>query len=618
MKLSTILLPVFTFGLAAAGAYLAAGVAVSIVEDISHSEVKSILAFDGHDWAEVQTDGLDVVLSGEAPTEADRFRAMASAGKIVDASRVIDNIMIEATEELAPPRFSIEILRNDAGIYLIGLVPADPGRDALLDRVSNATDGAPVSDILDVADYPTDRAWDIALSYGLFALSEFDRAKISVSAEGVDVTALADTMVDQARLTETLNRRAPREVAVTVNVTAPRPVISPFTLRFVEDETGASFDACSADTAQARDTILAAARAAGAPETSTCRIGLGVPSPQWAKAMAQSIQAIDSLGAGSITATDADIFLQADETVSQALFDTVTSRLDAELPRVFTLTAQKLEPIVTDDTVEPPLFSATLSPEGQVQLRGDMKDELTQTAAVTVAKARFGSDKVYDATGLRDDLPAGWAVRSIAALDALDVLAHGSVVVTGPAVEIRGKSGDQSASDSISQILANQFEDGTRFEIDVTYDKILDPTLNIPTVPECIGSLQQINQTRKISFDPGAATLDIEGRRVISAMADVLRKCPDFRMEVAGHTDSQGREEMNQELSQSRAEAVIQGLLTERISTRGFSAVGYGETRPIADNDTEEGREQNRRIEFKLLKEGDAPGADAPQGDTSE
>jgi OOP family OmpA-OmpF porin len=80
-----------------------------------------------------------------------------------------------------------------------------------------------------------------------------------------------------------------------------------------------------------------------------------------------------------------------------------------------------------------------------------------------------------------------------------------------------------------------------------------------------------------------------------------MRKCPDIVMEIGGHTDSQGRDTSNLALSQARAEAVLLGLQGRRVLVGSLSAVGYGETRPVADNDSPEGRETNRRIEFTLL-----------------
>ena len=74
----------------------------------------------------------------------------------------------------------------------------------------------------------------------------------------------------------------------------------------------------------------------------------------------------------------------------------------------------------------------------------------------------------------------------------------------------------------------------------------------------------------------------------------------ELSLEIAGHTDSQGREEMNLQLSQSRATAVLIELQRRKVLTSNYVAKGYGEVQPIAGNDTEEGREINRRIEFKL------------------
>ena len=85
-------------------------------------------------------------------------------------------------------------------------------------------------------------------------------------------------------------------------------------------------------------------------------------------------------------------------------------------------------------------------------------------------------------------------------------------------------------------------------------------------------------------------------------IAEVLQDCGDIQLEIQGHTDSQGREEMNLALSQSRAESVLNELRARRVLTGSFIAKGYGETQPLAENDTDEGREANRRIEFKLLR----------------
>jgi OOP family OmpA-OmpF porin len=92
-------------------------------------------------------------------------------------------------------------------------------------------------------------------------------------------------------------------------------------------------------------------------------------------------------------------------------------------------------------------------------------------------------------------------------------------------------------------------------------------------------------------------------------------------IQIAGHTDSQGREQMNLELSEARAQAVLAALAERRAPISRISAKGYGETVPIADNDTEEGREANRRIEFRLLPDEEDPTeaeADGTESDSAE
>ena len=96
-------------------------------------------------------------------------------------------------------------------------------------------------------------------------------------------------------------------------------------------------------------------------------------------------------------------------------------------------------------------------------------------------------------------------------------------------------------------------------------------------------------------------------------IAAILKRCGDLPLEIQGHTDSQGRESMNLELSQSRADSVLNELRARRVLTGSFRAKGFGEANPIADNKSEDGREENRRIEFKLIR----PDTVASQSETT-
>lgn len=601
MRLSSIFVTGLTFALAAGLSLLVAQFSVGLIEDRSEMQVRSALDAADKPWAEVQADGLTVTLAGLAPTEAERFAALSTAGTVVDAARVIDDMEVVAVAALAPPRFSAEILRNDAGISIIGLMPASTDRAEIADRFDAMSGGdVPVTDLIETADYPAPRGWSDALGFALTAMEALPRAKVSVSPGRVAITAITDSAEEKARLEARLTRAAPPGLRLSMDIAAPRPVITPFTLRFVMDDEGARFDACSADSERSRQRIVSAAFAAGLTGQGRCTVGMGVPSPRWSEAVATAIAALADLGAGSVTFSDADITLTAQAGTDQATFDRVVGELEAALPRVFAVYA--VLPAEVDPNAGPPEFTATLSPEGQVQLRGRLSDPGLRTVADSYAKSRFGVGNVYTAARVVDDLPATWPVRVLAGLEALSNLSNGVVRVTPDVIDVSGNTGDTETASRIATLLADKLGEAEAFEIDVAYLEKLDPVANIPTPDECEREIGSILAAKKINFEPGSATIDASTLDTMDQVAEVLIACGTLRLEIQGHTDSQGREEMNRNLSQARAQSVLNELRARRVPTTSFVAKGYGESRPIQPNDTEEGREANRRIEFRLIR----------------
>ena len=620
MRIIPVILSALAFAAAGVGAYFAAGLTVSWIENSSATAVEKRLALEGFDWASVQTDGLKVVLEGEAASEALRFKALAAAGQIVEAARVIDNFTITDSRPPVAPKFSVEILRNDKSISLIGLVPTKADDANFKDRVARIAGDLPVADFLETADYPVPDAWSSVISYGLLALERLEHSKISIGETQVTIEAIGESDAQKSRLLQELTRRTPADITSKIGISAPRPVITPFTLRFRITADGASFDACSADSPEAAVQILAAAKAAGLAEEATCRQGLGVPSPLWSKAATQAIAALAKLGGGSVTLSDADVTLTAPAGTDPTLFDTITSRLDGDLPEVFALNPILLvAPETPEDDAAIPEMVATLSPEGQVQIRGPVISPRAQRTLQTFAYAVFGSEDVYLSTKLQDNLPEGWMVRSLASLAGLSKLNSGIATVSPNAIDINGLTGRRSAKTDIAQILIDRLGDGAEFELEVTYLEELDPLARMLNGEECVAEITDLASQNKIKFEPGSATLDGDSRDTVQAIAEVFERCLEAPIEIGGHTDSQGREEMNLNLSKGRAEAVLTALRGARVKLKSLTAEGYGETQPIADNGTEEGREANRRIEFRLLTPAtlEAPAAQSETSDTA-
>ena len=302
-----------------------------------------------------------------------------------------------------------------------------------------------------------------------------------------------------------------------------------------------------------------------------------------------------------MTFADADVTLVAAQGTDEALFDRVVGELDAALPEVFALQAVLPEPATQQD-IGPSEFVATLSPEGLVQLRGRLTDESLRIMADSYARAAFGSDRVYTATRVVDGMPPDWAARVLAGLEALSRLTHGAVLVEPANLTVRGETQTEDAKAQISGLLAEQLGQGQLYTLDITYRPPPEPITAPPTPEDCEAQLAQTQAASKITFEPGSATITASSERTMNAIAEILKLCGPIRLEIQGHTDSQGRESMNQELSQARAQSVLNELRARRVLTGTYVARGYGEARPIEDNKTEEGREANRRIEFWLIR----------------
>lgn len=601
MRLSSLLIPTLTFAAAAGVSLVAASFAVTVMEQNSETALRRALDEGGMGWAEVTADGLRVTMQGTAPDEATRFAALSLAGGVVDATRVIDEMSVPPSKGIAPPRFSAEILRNHSGISIIGLIPASSPRADLVNQLNSLDEAGPVADLLETARYPEPQGWSSALRYAIAALELLPRAKISVDAETIKITSMADSSAAKDQLQAQLTRMAPPELHLVLDITAARPVISPFTLRFLIGEGGARFDACSAESAESRAAILSAARAAGLEGDVDCVIGMGVPSPNWSRASALSIASLASLGQGTITIANADITLVAAEGTAPDLFDKVVGELENALPEVFALHA--VLPMPTNDSAAgPPEFTATLSPEGQVQLRGRINDAMSRDIASSYAKARFGADQVHTATRVVTDLPADWPVRVLAGLEALSHLERGSVTVTPDNLQLRGMSHQEDTLAKVTGFLASKLGEAESYELALTYEEPPAPKDQPLSTELCAAQLAGAQASSgKISFEPGSATVAGGSSVVLDHIASILEKCGPIRLEIQGHTDSQGREGMNQALSQSRAQSILNELRARRIRTSAFIAIGYGESQPIASNDSEEGREANRRIEFRLI-----------------
>ena len=138
-----------------------------------------------------------------------------------------------------------------------------------------------------------------------------------------------------------------------------------------------------------------------------------------------------------------------------------------------------------------------------------------------------------------------------------------------------------------------------------TYSQITIPAkpgkftsqLSIEVDPAKVYTLQNV------LFDTGKSTLKPTSYKALNDLVEVMKLKPSMIIEIGGHTDNTGSKEINLKLSQGRADAVRNYLIQKGILAARITAKGYGDTKPVADNATEEGKAKNRRTEVTVIKE---------------
>ncbi|TCM66579.1 OOP family OmpA-OmpF porin [Acinetobacter calcoaceticus] len=222
---------------------------------------------------------------------------------------------------------------------------------------------------------------------------------------------------------------------------------------------------------------------------------------------------------------------------------------------------------------------------------GVVPNEATKQAVLNQLRGVYGADQVVDKLQVRAvAAPHGWsdAVNRLITPD-LKKVSQGKLDINGTSVSLTGKlsnPADIQNTTAIFQSLVQQpYQLNAQFSVNQAEQKVLDDTL----------------KNRVIEFESGSAILTASGIRILDEMVVALNKVQGKNIKIVGHTDNQGDPTSNKALSQQRAEAVKNYLVSKSIEPNRLSLAGLGADQPVADNSTADGRRKNRRIEFDVL-----------------
>lgn len=195
-----------------------------------------------------------------------------------------------------------------------------------------------------------------------------------------------------------------------------------------------------------------------------------------------------------------------------------------------------------------------------------------------------------DGLQVTPNLPDDFITNAITGIESVGMLSDARLGFDGARWYLHGKASSEADKDSIVTKIA-ALPKGADWSVAIDLMAPIDV---------CRISVDALAGRNAIAFAAGKAILDKTSMPVLDELAKDLAACPDTYVHVQGYTDSDGDADANLALSVARAEAVAAALVTRGIDEGRFYAEGYGESAPVAPNDTKQNKARNRRIAFEL------------------
>jgi OmpA-OmpF porin, OOP family len=418
------------------------------------------------------------------------------------------------------------------------------------------------------------------------ALTDTVLDKRRIAVDGRDVTFAADAFSEDGRRSAVAAVEAVPGVRLVNDETRLVPEAKPFVWSAERDVVRVTLGG-SAPLPASKSKLLEAARAAlgGVEVADQMNLSRGAP-PRFDAAALLLISQIGKLKDGKITISDTAVGLSGmardlggREAIAAAL---------KNLPEGFSVAANEIK-------APPYIFQAYKDPVAvTLTLTGYVPDNTVHAALVAAATRKFFSEKVVDNLKASVGAPQGFAGAVAPALGALSRLSTGTLVVSDREVKLSGDAFYDAAAVQIRNGLGKDFPQGWQFKADISVKPAAAPV----DATVCQQLFSDLLGKGSIRFESGRAGIDPDSAGLLDRLTETALRCPTVNIEIAGHTDADGEEAFNQALSEKRAQAVMDYLVRAGLPADRFTAVGYGSTKPVASNDTGEGKAQNRRIEF--------------------
>ncbi len=233
--------------------------------------------------------------------------------------------------------------------------------------------------------------------------------------------------------------------------------------------------------------------------------------------------------------------------------------------------------------------------DGKLALRGAVPDAVLKQQLVAKAYQAFGAGNVVNHLAIDPETRSeDWLPRANEVIQRLKGWGNGAVTFEGRTALVAGEAKTEGDR-------AKRYEELTNL---LGATAKIDGQIQVKQAPKQVAVVSKIHDVlagKTIEFEIGSATLAPRGMKVLDELVPIIQGDKDVRLEIGGHTDNYGDPKFNQLVSQARAVSVAQYLISKGVDGRRLTSKGYGDGKPIANNKTREGRQQNRRVTFEAL-----------------
>lgn len=539
-----------------------------------------------HPWASVELNGRDLTLSGIAPGKEQIDNAIETASQTYGVRSVSSRAELPPIAE--PFVFSAQ--RSGSKVILAGNVPGDAERQSIMQAVQGAV---PDSEIEDQMTLARGASPDFAIisSYAIVQLAGLDDARVSISGDAVSVRGKALSPQAHKAVSDALSGNLPAGTLETVQI-SPAPA-SPYGFEASRSEAGIVLGGY-VPSQELRTTIVenVTKTLPGVAIVDNMLPAASAPD-SYDKQVQYAVSQLAGLADGSVFITDGALSVEG-RAIDFEAFDRFKS-LGGNLPAGLQLEATN----IAQPEIDKYVWSVESREGAGVTLSGYVPDAETASKNIDLTTDRFGSQiEIFDRQRVVNSAPGGFAQMAEAAIQAASRLSSGKIAISDNEVSLTGIARTGVAANEIRTQLLAGLPQGYESDSEISVQKIdgfVDPA-------ECGNLITKALETNVIRFESGSAAISPASYGLLDTIAFHMRKCPDTRLEVAGHTDGDGDDAANLALSEARAKSVRQYLVRSGIFFSRLDAKGYGESQPIAENTTDADKARNRRIDFSVIQ----------------